>query len=176
MQLVRLFASLALLALAGCSTVTSSTVPTGSDGATHSVHSIGQTATGVVPAELLNHEVRQDTIDMTICMPGYTASVRPSTSFTNGVKAKLVREAGLPGEATSDYVLDHHVPLAVGGHPRNLRNLVLQKWEGAGGAKQKDRLEKRLQALVCSRQLSLVDAQWAIYADWQAAYARYVKT
>ena len=57
---------------------------------------------------------------------------------------------------------------------RNLKNLMLQPWDGEGGAKKKDRLEKRLQQLVCSKQLGLRDAQAAVYGDWKAAYRRYV--
>jgi hypothetical protein len=40
--------------------------------------------------------VTQANIHQTICVPGWAATVRPSTSFTNGVKAKLLREQGLP--------------------------------------------------------------------------------
>lgn len=54
-------------------------------------------ATRLVPVEVLNPDVTQATILQTICVAGYTASVRPSTSFTNGVKQKLLRELGLPG-------------------------------------------------------------------------------
>lgn len=81
----------------------------------------------VVPSEALNPDVRQDTIQQTICQPGYTASVRPSTTFTNGVKLKLLRERGLPALASQDYELDHVIPLALGGHPRSLKNLALQE-------------------------------------------------
>ena len=66
------------------------------------------------------------------------------------------------------------IVLGVGGHPRNLKNLMLQPWDREDGAKKKDRLEKRLQRLVCSKQLGLRDAQAAIYGDWQSAYRRYV--
>lgn len=162
----RLAALLAILAcLAGCGIVPSEPVQ---------VEPKSFAARHVVPSEMLNHDVNQETIDLTICTPGYTASVRPSTSFTNGIKAKLLREAGLASEDARDYELDHHVALALGGHPRNLRNLVLQRWEGDDGAKRKDVLEKRLQKLVCSRSLTLNAAQWAIYSDWRAAYKRYV--
>lgn len=37
-----------------------------------------------VPPEALNPDVHQETIQQTICVPGYTALVRPSTSYTNG--------------------------------------------------------------------------------------------
>ena len=39
----------------------------------------------------LNPDVAEDTIDATICVSGYTRSVRPATSYTNGVKKKLMR-------------------------------------------------------------------------------------
>lgn len=127
-----------------------------------------------VPAEVLNTDVTQGTIQETICVPGYTASVRPSTSFTNGVKAKLLREQGHPASAAPDYELDHRVPLALGGHPRNMKNLMLQPWEGEDGAKRKDRLERKLQKLVCAYVLKLEEARRAIFVDWQAAYRNYI--
>jgi len=128
----------------------------------------------VVLMEALNPDVRQDTIQQTICTAGYTASVRPSTTYTNGVKAKLLRERGQTQVSADEYELDHIVPLALGGHPRNLKNLMLQSWEGDDGAKRKDRLERRLQVLVCSGKLLLNEARSAIYFDWQGAYVRYV--
>ena len=127
-----------------------------------------------VPTEALNPDVRQETIQQTICVPGYTASVRPSTSYTTGVKAKLLRERAQDVSAASSYELDHKVPLALGGHPRNLSNLELQLWEGDTGAKKKDRIERRLQALVCGGKVGLRAAQQAMYFDWQAAYREYL--
>lgn len=124
----------------------------------------------VVPIEALNPDVRPETIDQTICVPGYAASVRPSTSYTNGVKRKLLRESGNVTAEASDYDLDHIIPLAVGGHPRSVRNLNPMLRDGEGGARQKARLDKQLQRLVCSRQLGLRDAQTAIYGDWRGAY------
>jgi hypothetical protein len=128
-----------------------------------------------VPTEALNPDVRQETIQQTICVSGYTASVRPSTTYTNRVKAKLLRETGRSPTAAADYELDHRLPLALGGHPRNLKNLELQPWEGEDGAKRKDRLERRLQRLVCAGSEPLANAQRAIYQDWKDAYRRYVE-
>ena len=121
----------------------------------------------------LNPDVTPRRIANTICVPGYTKSVRPSTSYTNGVKRKLLREAGRSEARMADYELDHIIPLALGGHPRSLRNLMLQPWDGPTGAKKKDRLEVKLQCLVCSGQLGLSDAQKAIYTDWPKAYHTY---
>jgi len=121
----------------------------------------------------LNPDVDEDTIDVTICMSGYTKSVRPATSYTNGVKKKLMREAGIDAARIGDYELDHIVPLTLGGHPRKLSNLMLQPWEGERGAKAKDVLEVRLKSLVCHGKLDLTDAQVCIAKDWEACAVQY---
>jgi hypothetical protein len=107
----------------------------------------------------INADVTQSNIQQTICVPGYTKSIRPSTGYTNGVKRKLLRESGIDEAPISEYELDHIIPLAVGGHPRKLANLQLQPWEGHDGAKRKDRIEVKLQCLVCAGQVLLTDAQ-----------------
>jgi hypothetical protein len=117
--------------------------------------------------------VDEGTIDATICVSGYTKSVRPATRYTNGVKKKLMREAGIDAALIGDYELDHIVPLALGGHPRKLSNLMLQPWEGKRGAKAKDVLEERLHLLVCHGKLDLTDAQVCIAQDWEACAVRY---
>lgn len=98
-----------------------------------------------MPSEALNPDVRQDTIQQTICRPGYTASVRPSTPFANGVELKLLRERGLPASASKDYELDRVIPLGLAGHPRSLTDLALQEWESENGVRKKDQLERRMQ-------------------------------
>jgi hypothetical protein len=165
------FRLLLTAALFGLMTGCSSLPPTAEPAASPT-----QTTRQSVPVEALNADVRQETIQQTICVPGYTASVRPSTTYTNGVKLKLLRERGLPASAAAEFELDHRTPLALGGHPRNPQNLMLQPWEGPDGAKVKDRLERRLQQLVCAGKLLLDDARRAIYFDWQGAYRTYVGT
>lgn len=121
----------------------------------------------------LNPDVRSDTVDATICQVGYTRTVRPSTTYTNGVKLRLMREAGIDPAQAREYELDHIIPLALGGSPRSLENLMLQPWDGENGAKRKDKLEVRLQKCVCAGALDLTEAQAAIAADWQEASRRY---
>jgi hypothetical protein len=164
MPLRRLLSALLLACLAACSSLPTPAPPVAEKSATALL----------VPAEALNADVTQGTIQETICVPGYTASVRPSTSFTNGVKTRLLREQGLPASAAPEYELDHRVPLALGGHPRSLKNLVLQRWAGEDGAKKKDRLERKLQQLVYAYAVQLEVARRAIFFDWQTAYRTYV--
>lgn len=121
----------------------------------------------------LNSDVNQHNIGATICVSGYTKQIRPPASYTNPIKKRLMREQGIPLADIHDYELDHIIPLALGGCPRCTDNLMLQPWNGPSGAHKKDRLEVKLQCLVCTGQVTLADAQQDIYADWQAAYSKY---
>ena len=115
----------------------------------------------------LNPDVTQATIAQTICVAGYTASIRPATSYTNGIKVKLLRDIGQDAWRISDYELDHIVPLALGGHPRKLSNLTLQPWQGDDSAKTKDVLERRLQRMVCDHAANFDAAQFCIAENWR---------
>lgn len=123
----------------------------------------------------LNPAVTPSNIQSTICVAGYTRSVRPPARYTNRIKKRLMRAAGIPLARIHDFELDHIVPLALGGCPRCTANLQMQPWDGPAGAHRKDRLEVKLQCLVCTGQISLHEVQNAIYSDWQAAYHRYAR-
>jgi len=125
--------------------------------------------------EMLNQDIDQDNISITICRKGYTKTVRPSTNYTTRMKLKLLREMGLSDVDSSLYELDHIVPLALGGHPSKQANLMLQLLEGKEGAKQKDRLERKMQNMVCSGEINLSTAQYEIGSNWIFAYKKYVK-
>ena len=87
----------------------------------------------------LNPDVDEDTINRTICVSGYTKSVRPATSYTNGVKKKLMRDAGIDAARIGDYELDHIVPLACGG-PDAVSNM---QWQTIREARAKDKWETK---------------------------------
>ena len=86
-------------------------------------------------AQVVNPEVTQDTVQKTICTPGWTLSERPPTFYKEKIKRDLVTDFG--GDP-KDYELDHVIPLAVGGDPTGPQNLALQPWDGPDGAKAKD--------------------------------------
>lgn len=135
---------------------------------------IASLAAHSVPTNVLNADVTSATQNQTICVSGYTKTVRPSTSFTHAIKKRLLLTNGLDYEIDkANYELDHIIPLALGGHPRNPQNLVLQAWEGEVGAKRKDRLEAKLHCLVCNGRLDLEIAQEAIWTDWMSAHINY---
>jgi hypothetical protein len=124
----------------------------------------------------LNPEVRQDTIGSTICVRGWTRTVRPPQQYTSALKRQQLREFGYTDLRMGDYEEDHLVPLGLGGAPYDPRNLWPEPRAIASGwnAVVKDELEAILPRLVCSGRVSLAEAQRAIAGDWIAAYRYYV--
>jgi hypothetical protein len=126
------------------------------------------------PPGVFNADVTQANVSTTICVSGWTATVRPPTSYTQALKRTMLVRIGIdPGQAIA-YELDHFVPLAIGGHPRSEDNLWLQRWDGEWNAKIKDRLERKLQVMVCAGTITLDAARTAIRTDWHGAYRQYV--
>lgn len=90
-----------------------------------------------------------------VCVPGYTDTVRPPTSYTNKLKRIQMEEMALGGDMAS-YEEDHVVPLALCGHPTDPRNLVPQPWDRA---RRKDVYEARFHRAVCRGTMTLEEAQ-----------------
>lgn len=125
---------------------------------------------------VVNPAVTQATIGRTICVSGWTSTVRPSSSVTTALKvAQLASGYAYRGDvATGDYEEDHLISLELGGAPSDPRNLWPEPYGSAEGARVKDAIENRLHALVCGHSISLATAQHAIATNWWAAYTTYV--
>jgi hypothetical protein len=104
---------------------------------------------------VLNPDVTQANINATICVHGWTKTIRPPTSYTNDLKRRQMREYGVGG-ALHDYQEDHLISLELGGHPTDPRNLWPEPYPRASEV---DSIENELNAKVCSGQLSLDQAQ-----------------
>src|SRR5581483_11972185 len=57
-----------------------------------------------------NPDVTQSTIATTICVSGWTATVRPSSSYTTALKIQQIAEYAYSDTSTADYEEDHLVP------------------------------------------------------------------
>jgi hypothetical protein len=104
---------------------------------------------------VLNPDVTQANIKQTICVAGWTRTVRPPVEYTNALKAKQMRayhELGSP----SDYQEDHLISLELGGNPTDPRNLWPEPYPRAARV---DQIENDLNEKVCNGALSLADAQ-----------------
>lgn len=71
------------------------------------------------------------------------------------------------------YEVDHIIPLTIGGS-NDIKNLWLQPAKPVPGFHQKDALEDRMHARVCSGKESLRQAQQEMATDWYGAYKKYI--
>ena len=104
---------------------------------------------------VLNPDVTQATIGSTICVTGWTRTIRPPTEYTNALKRKQMRAYRETG-AASDYQEDHLISLELGGHPNDPRNLWPEPYPRAS---QVDLIENDLNRQVCDGSLTLAEAQ-----------------
>ncbi len=114
--------------------------------------------------------VTQNNVQQSVCVPGYTDTVRPSSDYTDRLKVKQMAQYGYSDTDTSNFEEDHFVPLAVGGSPKDPKNLWPEPYAGQYGARAKDTTERYLQRQVCSGAMSLAAAQQAVEMDWVAVY------
>lgn len=125
---------------------------------------------------LTNPAVTQKSIGTTICVVGYTKTIRPPVSYTNKLKYDQLHSGyNVQGDMNMrNYEEDHLIPLEVGGHPSSKLNLFPQYYAATYGARVKDRLENKIHLLVCSGKITLKAGQAAFVPDWTVGYKKYV--
>lgn len=116
----------------------------------------------------LNPAVTQASIHRTICVSGWTETVRPPESVTEREKAASMTAYGDTG-SMSAYEYDHFVPLELGGATNDPRNL----WPEPGASPNpKDAVEYKLRQEVCDGEMSLAQAQRQIVRGWTSYGSR----
>lgn len=119
----------------------------------------------------LNPAVTQATIGQTICVSGWTATIRPSSTYTTNLKRTQLATYGFADRTLSHYEEDHLISLELGGNPRSTKNLWPEPYHitvgGSDvGAYTKDAFETYLKRQVCAGKLSLATAQSRIAKNW----------
>jgi hypothetical protein len=110
----------------------------------------------------LNPSVTQQTIGSTICVSGWSESVRPPEDITEQEKVASMAAYGDAG-APDRYEYDHLVSLELGGATNDPRNL----WPEPGASPNpKDDVENALHVKVCEGQVTLREAQRLIATSW----------
>lgn len=147
------------------SPVATSTRPAGS------CHARGTTPSDILPDPnctpgVTNPDVTQANIHQTICVRGYTKTIRPPLAYTAPLKRQQMIEYGYGGRSPGGFEEDHLISLELGGAPRDPRNL----WPELGHSMNpKDNVENELHSRVCSGQITLAAAQYAIATNWTTA-------
>lgn len=119
---------------------------------------------------VINPNVTRDNIKSTICVHGWTATVRPPTSYTDKLRNALTP----PGFKPLDGELDHRLSIEDSGSPTDPKNLWWQAYRDRYGARVKDRLETALKRKVCSGAITLDGARAALLGNWLISYQIYV--
>jgi hypothetical protein len=124
----------------------------------------------------INPSVTQANIHSTICVSGWTATIRPPSSYTNKLKAQQIAQYGYTATSASLYEEDHLISLQLGGAPTDPRNLWPEPYTiglqsgQASGARTKDVFETALKKKVCAGTMTLAEAQREIGIHWVHAY------
>ncbi|HEY7398636.1 MAG TPA: hypothetical protein VH538_10055 [Gaiellaceae bacterium] len=104
---------------------------------------------------VVNPAVTPATLRGTVCRKGWTATVRPPTSYTNALKLRQMRARGLRGPPSA-YQEDHLISLELGGNPTDPRNLWPEPYPRAADV---DKIENELNDRLCSGAITLDQAQ-----------------
>ncbi len=118
----------------------------------------------------LNPAVTQATIRQTICVSGWTATIRPPSSYTSPLKLQQIAAERLADTNPADYEEDHRIPLELGGAPSDTSNLSPER---GASPNPKDSAENSARGEVCAGRATLRGEQAAFTATWLAAYPAY---
>ncbi|HSW97338.1 MAG TPA: hypothetical protein VLF89_05940 [Candidatus Saccharimonadales bacterium] len=142
------------------------TQPVVSSNPTATCHSNGVLPDPACTPGSIDPAVTQANIQQTICISGYSKTVRPSSGYTNKLKVQQIAEYGFTDTSLHDYEEDHLISLELGGNPTDPKNL----WPEPGNSPNpKDKIENLCHKKVCDGEIQLAEAQKEIATDWQTA-------
>ncbi len=127
-----------------------------------------------------NPAVTQATIGQTICIPGWSQSVRPPASVTESQKRVAIASYGYyDGHALGPYEFDHLISISLGGALDSPKNLWPEPdYSGVPTSSfylnPKDKLEIQLHSLVCEKRMSLASAQKLLSTTWVTGYRKWI--
>jgi hypothetical protein len=164
--LIRLYPSLKTAMLTSSSTLATAPMVTQVTNASGKCYVRGVLPDPLCTPGAIDERVTQNNISQTICVNGYTKTVRPPVSYTNQLKIRQIATYGYTDTKKIDYEEDHLISLELGGSPTDPKNL----WPEPGASPNpKDKIENLCHEKVCSGQITLSDAQREIATNWQTA-------
>ena len=109
----------------------------------------------------------------TIVTPGECHSVNglpdpTCTRYTESLKVVQIKAYGYADTNLADYEEDHLIPLELGGHPTDPKNLWPEPRTGDYPASKKDGVENSLHTKVCAGLMTVAVAQMAIAKNWES--------
>jgi hypothetical protein len=130
---------------------------------------LAQDTPSFLPNPKLTPGATLDVTEKDLCKNGYESRDR---TIPVSVKGQVVDRYGINASA-SGYNIDHLIPVGLAGS-NSLTNLWPQPLSGEWSYQKKNRLEAKLQKMVCSGAVDLKTAQNEIANDWVSAYKKYL--
>jgi hypothetical protein len=128
---------------------------------------------GITPGAV-DPSVTPQNLQSTVCVKGYTSTVRPDKKYTNRLKREQLRQYNYADLDPRNYEQDHLIPLNIGGSPADPKNMWPQPRDQQWGAEKKNDLEFVVYKMVCNGELALAEAQQRIARNWIEAYQAWV--
>jgi hypothetical protein len=114
----------------------------------------------------IDNSITQQNIQQTVCIIGYTKTIRPPASYTNNIKRQQL-DTYYKGQGEMNSVEeDHLVPLIAGGHPTAIENLWPQSYSSEYDATYKDNCEVATGKAICNGSVKLLEAQQGFKINW----------
>jgi hypothetical protein len=103
----------------------------------------------------IDPNITQQNIQSTVCVKGYTKTVRPPAYYTNKLKKRQMREYGCTDMNPTYYEDDHLITLSIGGVPDDPHNLWPESRNSEWNVDKKDRFEFVIYRMVCDPKITL---------------------
>jgi len=126
----------------------------------------------------LNPAVTQATIGTTICVRGWTATIRPPASYTDALKRQQLQQfagqhQGDPQWNVAGTEEDHRLSLDLGGAPTDPMNLSPEVHRSSALKDQEEAALGGSQGKVCRGEMTLQEAQQELISTWLAEWPGY---
>jgi hypothetical protein len=99
--------------------------------------------------------ITQENIQSTVCVKGYTKTMRPPVYYTNKLKKRQMREYGCTDMNPTHYEEGHLIALSIGSAPEDPHNLWPEPHNSEWNADKKDRLEFVIDRMVCAQKTTI---------------------
>ena len=120
-----------------------------------------------------NPKVTQRNIKRTICSDTWVKSQRPSAKYLDEQKARQLKGGKYGSTDPTIFEEDHRIPIEVGGHPRDPKNLWPESTTVRWNAFVKNKLETYVQTEICAGHMKLADGRAIFQRDWTDVFRLY---
>jgi hypothetical protein len=121
----------------------------------------------------INKKVTQSNIKRTICNPAWVVKTQAAAAKNAKLLPRQLKDRGYGSQDPAKYVPDHLIPIEVGGHPSDARNLWPQAVGAGWNAAAKDKLEVYVNREVCAGHMKLAEAQAVFKKNWVEVFHLY---